>query len=398
VSAPAPRLAALGVEAVYGAPLAGVPVAEAADPTVAALLAAAHLLVHRTRCAVHEGEGRLRLLGRGSAPAEIDLGDAHSSAGPPPEGSERWVEPDAGDVARIDAAETPVVLVGPGLADRALVPGLHALAAAGGLGVLNTWGAKGVFDWRSHHHLATVGLQARDLELGGVAGADLVVAAGLDLREVPSAGWDRAPVVTLAPGALGPAAEALRGARRRPAMPPLRTELARVTQEGWAHPGTPLAPSAVTRAYAAALGAGGLVAADPGTAGYWVARTFATTSLGGAVVPAAPDACGLAAACVAVARRRWPGRPALAVTDAVDDRTASVIDAAARWGVAVPVERWSDDGPALDADTHAARLAGLLASDRPAPAALATDPRQLDEMVEVAGDVVAWTSAMEGLR
>jgi hypothetical protein len=66
--------------------------------------------------------------------------------------------------------------------------------------------------------------------------------------------------------------------------------------------------------------------------------------------------------------------------------------------VAVPVERWSGDGPALDADAHAARLAGLLASDRPAPVALATDAHQLDRMVDVAGDVVAWTSAMAGLR
>jgi Thiamine pyrophosphate enzyme, central domain len=398
VSAPSKRLAALGVEAVYGAPLKGVPVAEVADPAVAALLAEAHLLVHRSRCAVHEGGGRLRLLDRRPAAQEIVLDDAATLAVAPPAGTERWVEPDAGDIARIDAAEAPVVLVGPGLADPALVPGLHALAAAGGLGVLNTWGAKGVFDWRSHHHLATVGLQARDLELGGVAGADLVVAAGVDLREVPSAGWNRAPVVTLAPGALGPAAEALRGPRRRPAVPPLRTELARVTQEGWASPGVPLAPSAVTRAYAAAVGSGGLMAADPGPPGYWVARTFATTALGGAVVPARPDARGLAAACVAVARRRWPGRPALAVTGSEDDITAAVTDAAARWGVAVPVERWSRDGPALDADAHAARLADLLASDAPAPADLATDPRQLDRMVEVAGDVVAWTSGMEGLR
>lgn len=393
----AQRLAALGVQAVYGAPLAGVPVADVADPEVAALLAEAHLLVHRSRCAVHEGGGGLRLLDRRSEPEEIVLDDADAPTAAPA-GTERWVEPDAGDIERIDAAVAPVVLVGPGLADPVLVPGLHALAAAGGLGVLNTWGAKGVFDWRSDHHLATVGLQARDLELGGAAGADLVVAAGLDLREVPAAGWNRAPVVTLAPGALGPAAEALRGHRRRPAMPPLRTELARVTQEGWANPGIPLAPSAVTRAYAAAVGAGGLVAADPGTPGYWVARTFPTASLGGAVVPARPDACGLAAACVAVARRVWPGRPALAVTTTVDDRTAAVIEAAARWGVAVPVERWSEDGPGLDADAHAGRLADLLASGVPAPVALATDPRQLDRMVEVAGDVVAWTSAMEGLR
>lgn len=436
-------LADLGVEAVYGLPLAGVDVAEAADPVVASLLAEAHLLVHRTRCAVHHGEGRLTVLDRRAAlgvgpggrpapaPAAVVVDDAAALAGcwaavaehlagpggtarlavaldpaaragdwppPPPVAVDRWVVPDRGDVERLNAAEAPVVLVGPGVAEPALVPGLHALAAAGGLGVLNTWGAKGVFDWRSHHHLATVGLQERDLELGGLPAADLVVAAGLDGREVPALGWGAAPVLVLAPGALGPAAEALARPRRRPAMPALRDGLARVTQEGWARATAPLAPSAVTRAYARALAGGGLVAADPGTAGYWVARTFATTALGGAVVPARAGAGGLAAACVAVARRAWPGRRALAVVDAAVDaageRTAAVVEAAARWGLAVPVERWVGDGPALDAEAHAARLEDLLAGPVAGSADLATDPVQMARMVDVAGEVVAWTAGV----
>lgn len=432
-------LADLGVEAVYGLPLAGVDVAEAADPDVASLLAEAHLLVHRTRCAVHHGEGRLTILDRRAAlgvgpggrpepaPDEVAVDDAAALAGcwaavaehlagpggtarlavgldpaapagdgspPPPAAVDRWVVPDRDDVERLNAAEAPVVLAGPGVAEPALVPGLHALAAAGGLGVLNTWGAKGVFDWRSHHHLATVGLQERDLELGGLPAADLVVATGLDGREVPASGWGVAPVLVLAPGALGPSAEALARPRRRPAMPALRDGLARVTQEGWARATAPLAPSAVTRAYARALAVGGLVAADPGTAGYWVARTFATTALGGAVVPARAGAGGLAAACVAVARRARPGRRALAVVDAAGERTAAVVEAAARWGVAVPVERWVGDGPALDAEAHAARLEDLLAGPVAAPAGLATDPAQMARMVEVAGEVVAWTAGV----
>jgi len=57
-------LAALGVEAVYGAPFAGVPVAEVGDAGVAALLAEAHLLVHRTPCALHTGGARAELRAR----------------------------------------------------------------------------------------------------------------------------------------------------------------------------------------------------------------------------------------------------------------------------------------------------------------------------------------------
>jgi hypothetical protein len=122
------------------------------------------------------------------------------------------------------------------------------------------------------------------------------------------------------------------------------------------------------------------------------------------VVPARAGAHGLAAACVAVARLRWPARPALAVTgagteadagagtnaDAGDRMTERVVAAAGAWGVAVPVERWAPGGPALDAEAHAARLAGALAAEPSTTNDLATDPRQLDRMVEVAGDVVAW--------
>jgi hypothetical protein len=367
-------LAARGVEAVYGEPLDGVPVV-AASPAVAALLAEAHGLVHRTPCALHR-YGELTVVDR------------------PP--VDRWVEPADGVVERLAAAERPMVLVGPGVAEPAYVPGLHALAAAGSLGVLNTWGAKGVFVWRSRHHWGTVGLQARDFELGGLAGADLVLAAGLDDRESPPALWRRAgagrDVVEVAPGSLGPIAERWGRPRVELTAPPLMSGLAAVTQAGWTVDAAPLPPTRVTRNHALAVGEGGLVAADPGTSGYWVARTFATTGLGGAVVPARAGARGLAAACVVVARLRAPQRPALAVVDgpAPDPATAAVVEAGERLGVAVPVECWDAGGPALDAEAHLGRLRDAVVADRSAVLPVATDPTQLDHMVEVAGPVVAW--------
>ena len=205
--------------------------------------------------------------------------------------------------------------------------------------------------------------------------------------------------MTLAPGALGPAAQALGRARGRPGLPPLRDELARVTQEGWARDDGPLPPSRVTRTYAQQLGSGGLVAADPGVAGYWVARTFATTALGGAVVPARPDAAGLAAACVAVARRRSPGPAGPGVVTAGGDGPPRRRRrGGGGLGGAVPVERWAPDGPALDAAAHADRLAGLVGGDGAdgqgeAAADLGTSPDQLARMIEAAGEVVAWTPA-----
>ena len=151
-------------------------------------------------------------------------------------------------------------------------------------------------------------------------------------------------------------------------MPPLRAGLARVTQEGWASTGTPLAPSLVTRHYGQVCGAGGIVAADPGIAGYWVARTFATTELGGAQVPAAAGAHGFAVACALVARLRSPNRPVLAVVDEpMPEIVHEALDVAGRLGVAVPVEVWGADGERCAADDHLARLRSLVNAEHPRP-------------------------------
>jgi hypothetical protein len=251
-----------------------------------------------------------------------------------------------------------------------------------------------LFDWRSRHHLATVGLQALDFARGGLADADLIVATGVDGREA-QADWRLAPVVEVAPGMLGPLAEAGGRPRREIAVPPLRADLARVTQAGWAVEAGPLPPSRVTRHYAEVLGPGGVVAADPGVAGYWVARTFPTSGLGGAQVPADPAGTGFAIAFAVVAGLFDPARPVLAVVDGLGEVHERLLEVAARFGVPVPVEVWADDGDPLDAPAHHRRLADLVAT-RTGRSRLATDPRQLAEMVDVAGPVVAWNGTLNG--
>ena len=292
-------------------------------------------------------------------------------------------------VEAIDAAERPVVLAGPEVVRDGAVDGLHALAERASLGVLNTWGAKGVFDWRSPHHLATAGLQAWDFERGGLADADLIITTGLDEREL-LAPWQLAPTVDVRPSALALAAERVAPRQREIVVPPLRADLAAVTQRGWTATAAPLSPTKVTQHYSEVLGDGGLVAADPGTAGYWVARTFATQRLGGVHVTAHRDHAGFAVACCAVARLAEPGRPVLAVVDGVDGSTALALETAERLGVAVPVEVWSDDGRSLDAPAHLARLHDLVRDG--GRVTIATDSSQLDEMRAVAGPIVAWTA------
>ncbi|MHB8465243.1 MAG: hypothetical protein ACYDD7_10455, partial [Acidimicrobiales bacterium] len=120
------------------------------------------------------------------------------------------------------------------------------------------------------------------------------------------------------------------------------------------------------------------------------ARTFATTELDSAIVPGrATD--GIAVACCVVARLRRPTRPVLAVVDGpLTPAARAVLDAALAVGVAVPVEAWGADGPALDADAHLDRLRGLVVAGRPDPVGLATDGSQLAEMLAIAGPIIAW--------
>ncbi len=218
--------------------------------------------------------------------------------------------------------------------------------------MLNTWGAKGVFDWRSPHHLATAGLQAWDFERGGLADADLIIATGLDEREV-LAEWELAPVVDVAPPSLAPLAERIEPREREIAVPPLRAELAAITQAGWERTGAPLPPTKVTQHYSQVLGDGGLVAADPGTAGYWVARTFATQQLGGAQVTADSDDHGLRRRLLhgRAARRSRP--PVLAVVDELDEPRPSALETAERLGRHGPRRGLGRRRrPPLDAEAH----------------------------------------------
>jgi hypothetical protein len=437
-----------GVGAVYGAPFPGLAVVAVRDLSVAALLAMAHERVHGEPAAVHRGAGsfvvapaavgpsggadrpggddgrRLRLddpagaaglfadladlLGDGTPhPVTLDVGldrdpPADRLVRPPPAAPDgappgRWLRPPDAALDALRSATRPVVVAGPGVLRRGATPGLHALAAAANLGVLNTWGAKGVIDWRSRHHWATAGLQQRDLELGGLGGtdgwraADVVLATGLAPDETPGDLASFAPVVTIDPRALG----ALAGSWWRPAgplgVPPLRAGLAGATEWGWARTARPLAPSQVTRNYGVLTAGRGVVAADPGVAGFWVARTFPTTVAGEAVVPGRTGPTGFAVACAIVARLRRPGRAALAAFDAPRaDVVGALLDAAAGLGVPVVAEEWASDGPPLDAAAHLERLTAAMWSPDPVSLVVATDPGQWPLMEEVAGPVVAW--------
>jgi hypothetical protein len=209
--------------------------------------------------------------------------------------------------------------------------------------VVNTWGAKGVFRWDDPFHFGTAGLQARDFELAGLADVDVLVTSGLDPAEVTARPWEgRAEVIDVAPADLAAADLTLPpGTLERPA---LYTRLAAVVGPLYEQPGSPPARAA---ALATALPAGGLVVAEPGLVGFWIARTFPTAQPGSVLVPATG---GAEAAWQAPVDAAAAGRPVTLVAAAPVDLP----------GVAVEV--WSPEEVDLD----------------PAP------------LIAVAGEIVAW--------
>ncbi|MDV8071018.1 hypothetical protein R4P64_31360 [Rhodococcus sp. IEGM 1366] len=414
-----------GVGAVYGDSQSGMPVTTEAPRELARLLAAAHRRVHR-RPAAAWSDGVL-FLGAAAAAEPADIGlvagdvtglqdvlslavnkaetgrsvsvrldlDLAEPAGswqlprPPGPAAEFDV---TSTIDRLESATSPLVLAGPGVVDAGAVPGLHALAAAGRLGVLNTWGAKGIFPWSSPHHWATIGLQQDDFHLAGLAAADLIVATGLDECESPARRWQLADHITVAPDLLGELAISYRSDADFKPMPALRVSLASATQRGWSVDSGPLPPSKVTSTYAAWIaGRAGLVVAEPGTAGFWIARTVGTTILDTVIVPGEPVPEGFAIACALVARLAEPGRPVLAVLDRVPMHAdVALLELADRLRVAVPVEAWVEDGDALDYTVHVERVCAAMHSSASSVMTLATDSRQLSEMIDIAGPVVAW--------
>ena len=240
-----------------------------------------------------------------------------------PAGSRGQGQSPAGAADRPEPAGSVAVLAGPGVVRTGHLDGVRAFAAAAGLGVANTWGAKGMFAWDSPHHLGTCGLQADDFALLGFGDVDLLVATGLDPDEAPEARWALAPHVVVAPEHLGAIARDWAGAEVTGPPNRLYPQLAAVVQRLSPSSQVPLSPARAVADLRAALPPGGVIAADPGLAGLWIARTFPTTDARSIGVPATV-APGYAAAAALVAR--LDGRPAIAVTTAPvdsDDRARS---------------------------------------------------------------------------
>ncbi len=281
-----------------------------------------------------------------------------------------------------------LVLAGPGVVRAGQVAALQDFAARAGVGVVNTWGAKGVFRWDSPHHYGTAGLQARDFELAGFGSAGLVVAVGVDPLEAPADRWATGQVLEVEPWQLAALAHRWPEPPAVPPHPALYRDLAAAVGPLYERESTPLTPARAARDLAEVLPAGGLVAADPGPAGLWVARTFPTTEPGSVVVPATV-APGFAAAAGVVAS--LDGRPSISVvTDPADGITGALVEQAGAWGAALTLAVWGGDGALGSAADHRAAMAAAVASPGTDVIDVPVDLTLTRVLVEVAGEVIAW--------
>jgi thiamine pyrophosphate-dependent acetolactate synthase large subunit-like protein len=252
---------------------------------------------------------------------------------PPTSGAGLLVDQPRGRVA---------MLAGPGVLLHDAIDGLREFAAAANVGVANTWGAKGVFPWDSVHHIGTCGLQARDYELLGFADLDVLWVTGLDPAESPRERYALgADVVAIPPESLAALATRIDRSTHPIERPPLFERLAAVAQPGYVDERYPRHPARAVIELKQAMPAGGLVTADPGPAGLWVARTFPTDAPGTVVVPAL-DVPGIGAALAFAAA--LGGHAATAVTVApVDAATEAVVAAADHAGAPFSLATWGDD-------------------------------------------------------
>ena len=257
-----------------------------------------------------------------------------------------------------DASARIVILAGPGAILDA--PALHALADHIGAPVANTWGAKGIYPWDDPHHIGTCGLQRDDFALLGFAAFDLILAIGIDPAESPTERFALSEV------ALASASELdelrLHSVARPLTVAPneLYTRMAAIAQPGYVDDSYPRHPARAVMDLKLSLGPNTRVAAQPGLAGLWVARTFPTDRMGSVVVPAV-DRPGIAAE-VGLAAAAQGIETVCVVRGPVDDATREVTATAARRELPLRLEVWDDD----------------------------VDWSRTDDLIAAAGPVVAW--------
>jgi hypothetical protein len=328
----------------------------------------------------------------GQVHAAVDIEVALDLDAPAPEGVEplRFDE-GAGEMLALSpslASFRSLVLAGPGVVRGGFVAALRRFAEQSGFGVVNTWGAKGVFVWDSPYHLGTAGPTGSRLRAGG-------------LRRRRARGGCGARPARVAPIELGPRA----GARRR-AVAARRAGVAVGDASRAAAASAPLHPAGRCSGRSLRLAGrppqsgAGRRRSGPGDAARRprAGRPGASRALGGSGVShhragkcgrAVVVRAGFAAAGAVVAA--LDHRPTVAVVaDPPDAATLELLALAEHWGSAFTLEIWGADTSLASPEAHIERLAGSFAEPGVKLLPVPVDFAQTKVLVEVAGEVVAW--------
>lgn len=288
-----------------------------------------------------------------------------------------------------------IVVVGPGVVRSGSVEGLQALARTSGFGVLNTWGAKGVERWDSPFHFGTVGLQERDMELAGLTSADVLVLSGVDPDETPLDSFGNLLMQEVPPTHLGALTSGWTPSRDLPTRPPLYDAISSVVTPMYESDSVPLSGPRAALHLSGALPDRGIVVADPGAAGFWIARTLPTSFPGSVCVPATFIAGFAAAAAFVCALEK---RPCLAVSDqingpdGIDETSAAVLELAEAMGLPVALQLWGPGGQLESSTSHVEMLASALETQTVRIDEVPVDVEDVEALEAVAGRLIAWPS------
>ncbi len=92
--------------------------------------------------------------------------------------------------ARLQTAQNPIILAGNGCIRRRASAQLRKFCEATGIGVVNTFMAKGCVDMDADYALFTIGLGSKDIVTHAIDAADLVISIGFDLVEYHPSLWN----------------------------------------------------------------------------------------------------------------------------------------------------------------------------------------------------------------
>ncbi len=286
--------------------------------------------------------GGVRIPDTSALHLDLDLG------APVPDGLQPSVSPERRPVLTLSPSMdglSMVLVVGSGVVRAGSVRQMQEVARRAGVGVLNTWGAKGVERWDSAWHLGTAGLQVDDLQLAGLGRVDVVLTSGVDPAELPPEALGSALVQDVPPTQLGAlCADWPVRVEPPPGPPTLFDAIAGVVRPLYERGTAPINPARASLHLSGSLPDGAVALADAGPAGFWVARTFPTSIPSSVCVPAnRADGFAVAGALCA----GLDGRAALAVTDeaaASQEITGAALELADSLGVGIGLQVWGADG------------------------------------------------------